>query len=69
MFRKKARFDGQLFWMYVAIYGAVRAILEIFRGDFRGIVFYNLFSISQVIGMLMAVLGIAMLIILHRKNA
>ena len=69
LFRKKARFDGQLFWMYVSIYGTVRATLEIYRDDFRGVVFYNFFSISQVIGLLMAFLGIAMLFTLHRKNA
>jgi phosphatidylglycerol---prolipoprotein diacylglyceryl transferase len=69
VYRKKTRFAGQLFWTYVSLYGAVRAVLEIFRDDFRGVVFSDLFSISQVIGILMVVLGFAMMRILGRKNA
>lgn len=68
-YRKNTRFDGELFWMYVAVYGMVRSVLEIFRDDFRGFIFFDLFSVSQVIGLLMAGLGIAMLVALRRKNA
>ncbi len=52
--RKIKKFDGQLFLIYVIIYGITRSIIEIFRGDFRGIQFFNMFSISQVIGILAA---------------
>ncbi|MFO7964489.1 MAG: prolipoprotein diacylglyceryl transferase [Desulfobacterales bacterium] len=68
-FRKRTRFNGQLFWMYVMIYGGVRAALEIFRNDFRGHFFFQMISISQVIGIAMAASGTAMLVILNRKNA
>ena len=67
-YRKHKVYNGQLLWLYVTIYGAVRAFLEIFRGDFRGHVFFNVFSISQVVGGCMAVLGIVMMIILGKKN-
>ena len=67
--RKKTRFSGQLFWTYVSIYGAVRACLEFYRNDFRGHVFFDLFSISQVIGVTMSLTGIVMLVVLKRKNA
>jgi phosphatidylglycerol:prolipoprotein diacylglycerol transferase len=68
-FRKKTKFQGQLFWIYVSVYGAVRSFLEIFRNDFRGHVFFNIFSVSQVIGGIMVITGIVMLMILNRKNA
>ena len=68
-FRKHTKFHGQLFWIYVTVYGITRAFLEIFRNDFRGHVFFNTFSISQMIGGVMAATGIMMLRILSRKNA
>ena len=69
LYRTRKKFDGQLFWMYVAGYGAVRAFLEIFRGDDRGDFYFNgLLSISQVIGILMVLLGTAMLILLRRRK-
>jgi phosphatidylglycerol---prolipoprotein diacylglyceryl transferase len=67
--RKNKRFSGQIFWTYVPLYGMARIIVENFRDDFRGHVFFGLFSISQVIGCVMAIIGISMLVVLHRKNA
>ncbi len=67
--RKNKRFSGQIFWTYVPLYGIARIIVEIFRDDFRGHVFFGLFSISQVIGAFMAISGICMLAFLHRKYA
>jgi phosphatidylglycerol---prolipoprotein diacylglyceryl transferase len=67
--KNKKKFHGQLFWTYVALDGGIRCFLEIFRGDFRGQIFLNLFSLSQVIGALMILIGIAMLTALKRQNA
>ena len=67
-YRKKRTYHGQLLWMYVAIYGAVRTLLELFRGDFRGSVFLGVFSVSQVIGICMVILGITMMVILGKKT-
>ncbi|MGD9975900.1 MAG: prolipoprotein diacylglyceryl transferase [Desulfatirhabdiaceae bacterium] len=67
--RKKKRFDGELFWQYVFLYGLMRSAVEFFRGDFRGQTVMNVFSISQVIGLSLALLGAVMLAWLgrHRK--
>jgi phosphatidylglycerol---prolipoprotein diacylglyceryl transferase len=67
--KSKKKFHGQVFWTYVALDGGVRCFLEIFRGDFRGQIFLNVFSLSQVIGSLMVLMGVAMLTLLKRKNA
>jgi len=65
-FRKRTKFDGQLFWMYVLIYGIVRSFIEIFRGDFRGNPVFELLSVSQTIGISMSVIAVIMLM---RKNS
>lgn len=66
-FRKRKKYDGQLFWLYVLIYGITRSFIEIFRADFRGEFFYGIFSISQVVGGMMAVVSVIMLSILSRR--
>ena len=66
--RKNKRFDGELFWQYVFLYGLMRSAIEFFRGDFRGQTFINVFSISQVIGLSFAVFGGLMLIYLGRRH-
>lgn len=66
--RMRKKFEGQLFWTYVLLYGIFRAFLEIFRGDFRGAPVFGLFSISQVLGAIMAVTAIIMLALLGRRR-
>lgn len=68
-FRKSKQYDGQLFWIYIAIYGVNRSIIETFRADFRGGTFFNLLSVSQTIGLGFAAAAVIMLVILGRKNA
>ena len=67
-FRKKKKFDGQLFWTYVFLYGITRSIIENFRGDFRGELVFGVLSISQATGCLMAILAIIMIVILRNKH-
>jgi phosphatidylglycerol---prolipoprotein diacylglyceryl transferase len=67
--KKRKKFQGQLFWSYVALEGGIRCFIEIFRGDFRGQFFLDVLSMSQVIGSLMVLTGGAALILLGRKNA
>jgi len=46
-------FDGQIFLLYMALYGTARFFLEFLRGDEdRGFVFDHLLSTSQLIGLL-----------------
>jgi len=66
-FRKSKKYDGQLFWLYVLIYGIMRSFIEIFRADFRGEFFYDVLSISQVVGGFMAVVSLIMLFIFRKK--
>ena len=68
-FRRFKKYDGQLFWVYFAIYGINRSIIEVFRGDYRGGTVLNTFSISQTIGLSSAFVAVIMLIILGRKHS
>lgn len=65
IFRKRTRYTGQLFWLYVLLYGLVRAFLEIFRGDPRGLLFDGI-SVSQGIGLVLA--ASAAVILLRRRK-
>jgi phosphatidylglycerol:prolipoprotein diacylglycerol transferase len=67
--RRFKKYDGQLFWIYFALYGINRSIIEVFRGDFRGGTVLNTFSISQTIGITSAFVAVIMLIILGLKNS
>jgi phosphatidylglycerol:prolipoprotein diacylglycerol transferase len=61
-------FEGQIFWAYVLLYAVTRSILEHFRGDERGMFIEGMLSTSQLIGLIMAVIAIAMMIILRRRK-
>ncbi len=65
--RTKKRFDGQLFWIYVLLYGSTRSIIEYFRGDDRGGMIFHMLSISQAIGLSFAAIAAVTLIILSRR--
>jgi len=65
--RKRKRFDGQIFWSYILLYGCGRYIIENFRGDPRGSI-WNYLSTSQFISIIMAIFAIGMLIYLFRRN-
>ena len=64
--RPYKKFDGQLFWIYVLLYGVSRSIIEIFRGDPRGHIW--MFSTSQFIGIVFAFLALIMLGKLGREE-
>ena len=63
------RFEGQIFWAYVLLYGVSRSIIEFFRGDDRGMLVGNVISMSQLIGVTMAAIAIAMMFLLRTRNA
>ena len=67
-FRSRKKFAGQIFWIYVLLYGAARSFIEIYRGDFRGVLIFGVLSISQVIAAAMTVMAVVMLIVLHRNE-
>ncbi|NVL90029.1 MAG: prolipoprotein diacylglyceryl transferase [Desulfobacterales bacterium] len=66
--RRIKGFEGRIFWTYVLLYGITRSILEYFRGDDRGMFLDGMLSTSQLIGIIMAVIAIAMMIILRQRK-
>jgi phosphatidylglycerol:prolipoprotein diacylglycerol transferase len=51
--KKKKKFDGQLFLIYLMVYAVGRGVLEMFRGDVeRGFLIENILSNSQFISIL-----------------
>ncbi len=66
--RHRKRYHGQLFLIYVMLYGGIRAIIEIFRGDFRGTDLFGIFSVSQAAGILFALAALVLLIIFRKKT-
>lgn len=66
--RRHTRFEGQLFWIYVLLYGAARSVIERFRGDFRGELFFGMLSPSQFVGIGAALVAVFMLIRLSRRS-
>ena len=68
LLRRIKSFEGQIFWMYVLLYGLSRSILEFFRGDERGTLVADMVSTSQLIGVIMAAIAIVMIIVLRPRN-
>lgn len=68
IYRKRTRHQGQLFWLYILSYGLVRAFIEIFRGDVaRGFLFGGV-SVSQGIGVAVAVVAALVLIRMGKRT-
>ena len=61
----RRKFEGQVFFSYVLLYGLARFIIEFFRGDPR--TYIGPFSIPQYFSILGAIVAVAMLLILRRK--
>lgn len=67
-FEGKGRpFPGRTFWGYMLVYGISRFIIEMFRGDPRGMVFANV-STSQFISLLIVPVAVVMLYHLSRRT-
>jgi phosphatidylglycerol:prolipoprotein diacylglycerol transferase len=65
--RKGRPFAGRTFWSYMLMYGVTRFVIEIYRGDQRGMV--GDFSTSQFVSLLLVPVSIVMLLVLARRNA
>lgn len=69
LLRRYKKFDGQLFWFYLVFYAVLRFTIEFFRGDaVRGVYFGGLVSTSQIIAIIMALAGAALLVRGWRKK-
>ncbi len=65
--QKRKRFDGMVFLSYVMLYSVFRAVIEYFRGDFRGDFFFEFLSLSQGIGLMVSCLALGFMIIRLRS--
>jgi phosphatidylglycerol---prolipoprotein diacylglyceryl transferase len=67
--KKGRRFPGRTFWSYMFLYGVSRFIIEIYRGDARGLIGFlgGSLSTSQFVSVLLVPLSVIMLLILGRR--
>ena len=65
--RKGRPYPGRTFWLYMLLYAASRYIIEMYRGDPRGIIMG--FSTSQFISVILAPLAVIMLVYLSRQTS
>jgi phosphatidylglycerol:prolipoprotein diacylglycerol transferase len=67
-FAHKKRFDGQMFWGYVAFYSVARFVIEFFRGDMRrGFFLGGTLSTSQLIAAILLLVSCFALATLRRQ--
>jgi phosphatidylglycerol---prolipoprotein diacylglyceryl transferase len=64
--RRGRPFPGRTFWAYMLLYAISRFIIEIYRGDPRGMV--GSLSTSQFVSILIVPLAIVMLVVLGRRT-
>lgn len=64
--RRGHRFAGRTFWLYILLYAVSRFVVELFRGDDRGM--WLGVSTSQLVSLIAAPLAIAMLLRLRRST-
>lgn len=64
--RRGRPFSGRTFWAYILLYAVSRFVIEVYRGDPRGMVF-GAISTSQFISILLAPLSVVMLVWLARR--
>ena len=63
--RRGRQFPGRTFWGYMALYAISRFVIEMYRGDERGLVL-DAVSTSQFISVLLLPLSLVMLFLLSR---
>jgi len=66
--QKRKRFTGMVFLSYVMLYSLFRAIVEYFRGDFRGDFIFEFISLSQGIGLVVSCVALIFMIIKFRSE-
>ena len=65
--RRGRPFAGRTFWLYVLLYGISRFIIELYRGDDRGVILGV--STSQFVSLIAVPVAIAMLVRLRSRAA
>jgi phosphatidylglycerol:prolipoprotein diacylglycerol transferase len=67
-YRKRTKCLGQLFWIYMLLYGIVRAFIELFRGDDERGFLLDGISVSQGICFVLAVSAVVMLVRMRKQR-
>ncbi|MCF8067477.1 MAG: prolipoprotein diacylglyceryl transferase [Desulfobacterales bacterium] len=67
-YRNRKQTDGQVFCLYILLYGVSRSMIELLRDDFRGHIFFGILSVSQLIGLVLALFAVVMFIRLGKKT-
>ena len=67
-FRKRKSFDGQLCLMWMFFYSGFRSIIELFRGDVRGDLWFGHYATSQILAWLLVVGSVVMFLILKKRK-
>jgi len=62
----RARFEGEIFWLYGVIYGALRFVLEFLRAEHPPVLFF--LTLYQIISLSLILLSLLMLGILWRRS-
>jgi phosphatidylglycerol:prolipoprotein diacylglycerol transferase len=66
--RRRKTFEGQIFWLFLLLYSAIRFLIEFLRDDPRGFLFGGILSTSQGIGIFLALTSLFMLFYLKRER-
>ncbi len=66
--KRKKKFDGRVFLIYIILYSLLRSIIEFFRGDFRGDFIFDFISMSQGIGFMVSLTAFVLLIKLSKSS-
>jgi len=66
LFYPRKKFDGQMFWLFCAAYAVTRFLIEFIRGDNQP-VFFNTFTVSQGVSLLLLPTSIIMYLALRGK--
>jgi len=64
---RRRRFDGQVFWLFIAMYSLTRFAIEFLRGDNQP-VFRGVFTVSQAISLLLLPTSLVMLFVLWTRG-
>ncbi len=64
--RKQKRFDGQIFWRYIFLYGLFHMVITPYRGDIQERILFDVFSTTQWVEFGFATIALLMLAKLGR---
>lgn len=68
VFKRKKR-DGDIFLLYLLLYGSFRVFIEYFRGDNRGSFIFGILSVSQLIGLTAILISISVYFYQRKRSS